>query len=106
MPQKSALEQAKSLFRRLTGVPILLSDPRLQEMQTLIDAGDLAGAAEIQSIPTLMVFRDGIMLFRQAGVLPAASLEDLVTQVQALDMDEVRAQVAANAAAPDAPSAG
>lgn len=64
----------------------------------------LAGAAEIQSIPTLMVFRDGILLFRQAGALPAAALEDLVGQVEALDMDEVRAQIAANQA--DAPSAG
>ena len=58
----------------------------------------LAGAAEIQSITTLMVFRDGILLFRQAGALPAAALEDLVQQVQELDMDEVRAQIAANQA--------
>ncbi|HWJ64099.1 MAG TPA: thioredoxin [Acidimicrobiales bacterium] len=64
----------------------------------------LAGAADIQSIPTLMVFRDGILLFRQSGALPAAALDDLVSQVQALDMDEVRAQVAANQA--DASSAG
>jgi thioredoxin 1 len=56
----------------------------------------LAGAADIQSIPTLMVFRDGILLFRQSGALPAAALEDLVGQVQSLDMDEVRAQIAAN----------
>ncbi len=68
----------------------------------------LAGAAEIQSIPTLMVFRDGILLFRQAGALPAAALEDLVGQVKALDMDDVRAQIAANQAGAeaDAPSAG
>lgn len=67
----------------------------------------LAGAAEIQSIPTLMVFRDGILLFRQAGALPAAALDDLVSQVQALDMDEIRAQVAANQGAPaDSASAG
>jgi thioredoxin 1 len=58
----------------------------------------LAGAAEIQSIPTLMVFRDGILLFRQAGALPAAALDDLVKQVTELDMDEVRAQVAAHQA--------
>jgi thioredoxin 1 len=63
----------------------------------------LAGAAEIQSIPTLMVFRDGILLFRQAGALPAAALEDLVQQVKELDMDEVRAQVAANQAGSDGP---
>lgn len=59
----------------------------------------LAGAAEIQSIPTLMVFRDGILLFRQAGALPAAALGDLVTQVQGLDMDDVRAQIAAQQSA-------
>ena len=64
----------------------------------------LAGAAEIQSIPTLMVFRDGILLFRQAGALPAAALEDLVSQVESLDMDDVRAQIAANQA--DGSSAG
>ena len=56
----------------------------------------LAGAAEIQSIPTLMVFRDGILLFRQAGALPESALSDLVRQVSELDMDEVRAQIAAN----------
>lgn len=56
----------------------------------------LAAAADIQSIPTLMLFRDGILLFRQSGALPAAALDDLVGQAQALDMDEVRAQVAAD----------
>lgn len=50
----------------------------------------LAGAFAIRSIPTLMVFRDGIMLFEQAGALPAAALEDLIRQVRALDMNEVR----------------
>jgi thioredoxin 1 len=45
-----------------------------------------------------MVFRDGILLFRQAGALPAAALDDLVKQVAELDMDEVRAQVVANQA--------
>ena len=56
---------------------------------------NLAAALEIQSIPTLMIFRDGIQLFRQAGALPKAALEDLVKQVRELDMDEVRAQLAA-----------
>ena len=59
----------------------------------------LAGAAGIQSIPTLMVFRDGILLYSQPGAMPAASLEDLVTKVQELDMDDVRAQIAASEAA-------
>lgn len=53
----------------------------------------LAGALQIQSIPTLMIFRDGILLFRQPGALPAAALEDLIAQAEALDMDEVRAQL-------------
>ncbi|EEI17312.1 thioredoxin [Corynebacterium sanguinis] len=54
----------------------------------------IAAALEIQAIPTLMAFRDGIMVFRQSGALPPAAFEDLVSQVQALDMDEVRRQIA------------
>jgi len=50
----------------------------------------LAAAFGIRSIPTLMIFRDGLPLFSQAGALPAAALEDLVKQVRALDMTEVR----------------
>jgi thioredoxin 1 len=55
---------------------------------------ELAGAFGIQSIPTLMVFRDQILLFAQPGMLPAARLEELIAKVQALDMDEVRRQMA------------
>lgn len=58
----------------------------------------LAGALAIRSIPTLMIFRDGIQLFSQAGALPAAALEDLIGQVRALDMDEIRAEVASQQA--------
>ncbi|MCS4490502.1 thioredoxin [Corynebacterium sp. ES2794-CONJ1] len=54
----------------------------------------LAAALQIMSIPTLMAFRDGIMVYREAGALPAAALDDLISQVRALDMDEVRRQVA------------
>jgi thioredoxin 1 len=54
---------------------------------------ELAGAFEVRSIPTLMIFRDGIRLFSQAGLLPAAALDDLVRQVRALDMDDVRKQI-------------
>ena len=54
----------------------------------------LAGAAGISSIPTLMAFRDGILVFRQAGALPAPALEELITAVRGLDMDDVRRQVA------------
>jgi thioredoxin 1 len=54
----------------------------------------LSGALQISSIPTLMAFRDGIMVFRQAGALPAPALEQLVEAVRGLDMDDVRRQVA------------
>jgi thioredoxin 1 len=56
----------------------------------------LAAAASITSIPTLMVFRDGIPVFRQGGALPAAALEDLINQVRQLDMDDVRQTLAAS----------
>ena len=55
---------------------------------------ELSAAAGITSIPTLMAFRDGILVFRQAGALPAPALEELIEQVRGLDMDEVRRMVA------------
>jgi thioredoxin 1 len=58
---------------------------------------ELAGALRITSIPTLMAFRDGILVFAQPGALPAAALADVIRQVRALDMDEVRRQVEAAA---------
>lgn len=54
----------------------------------------LAAALQIQAIPTLMVFRDGILVYREAGALPPAAFEDLIGQVKSLDMDDVRKQVA------------
>lgn len=54
---------------------------------------ELAGSFGIQSIPTLMIFRDQILAFSQPGALPGAALEDLIAQVGSLDMDEVRRQV-------------
>ncbi len=60
---------------------------------------ELAGMAQITSIPTLMAFRDGIAVFRQAGALPAPVLDDLITQIRELDMDEVRKQIAEQDAA-------
>ena len=54
----------------------------------------LGAALGITSIPTVMAFRDGILLHAQAGALPPAALEDLISQVRALDMDDVRAKVA------------
>jgi thioredoxin 1 len=56
---------------------------------------DLAGAFGIQSIPTLMVFRQGVMLYNAPGALPQHALEDLVTKALELDMDQVRAEIAA-----------
>lgn len=58
----------------------------------------LSSALDIRSIPTLMIFRDGIGVFSQAGALPRHALDDLLGQVRALDMDAVRAQIAANRA--------
>jgi thioredoxin 1 len=51
----------------------------------------LAAAANITSIPTLMAFKEGILVFAQPGALPPAALEQVITQVRALDMDELRA---------------
>ena len=56
---------------------------------------ELAGMANITSIPTLMAFRDKILVFSQPGALPAAALEQVITAVKELDMDDVRAQIAA-----------
>ena len=56
---------------------------------------ELAGAAQITSIPTLMAFRDGILVFSQPGALPAAALEQVIQAVRDLDMDDVQRQVAA-----------
>lgn len=60
----------------------------------------LSAAAGISSIPTLMIFRDGLLLFSQPGALPASSLDDLITQVSALDMEKIRAEIAADDAKP------
>ena len=54
----------------------------------------LAAAAQITSIPTLMAFRDGILVFAQPGALPAPALEQVITAVKDLDMDDVRRQIA------------
>lgn len=55
----------------------------------------LAGAFEIRSIPTLMILRDKVLLYAEAGALPEGALEDLVAKVRGLDMAEVRRQIAA-----------
>jgi thioredoxin 1 len=56
---------------------------------------DLAGALGISSIPTLMAFRDGILVYSQPGMVPAAFLEELISRIQQLDMDDVRRRLEA-----------
>jgi len=58
------------------------------------DQPGLAGMFQIQAIPTLMVFREQILVFARPGMVPAAALDDLVEKVKALDMDEVRREIA------------
>lgn len=55
---------------------------------------EIASAAGVTSIPTLMAFRDGILLYREAGALPEGPLQQLIEQVQGLDMDAIRAEIA------------
>jgi len=57
----------------------------------------LSAAAGITSIPTLMIFRDSILLFSQPGALPASALEEIIGKVAELDMDDVRKQIAESA---------
>ena len=59
---------------------------------------DLAGAFEISSIPTLMIVRDGIVVYAQPGALPEAALDELIDKARALDMDDVRSKIAAQQA--------
>ena len=60
---------------------------------------DLAGALGTSSIPTLMVFRDNVLVYREAGALPAPALDSLITQVRELDMDALKAKIAEEEAA-------
>ena len=55
---------------------------------------ELSGGLGIQSIPTIMAFRDGVQVFSQPGAMPEASLEDLISQIEALDMDAVHKEIA------------
>jgi len=65
----------------------------------------LAAGAQITSIPTLMAFREGILVFSQPGALPAALLEQVIADVRELDMDDVRAQTAESQAGKSQPEA-
>src|SRR5262245_60430776 len=55
---------------------------------------EIAAMANIQAIPTLMLFRDGVLLFRESGALPAAALDQLVTKAKELDMEKVKQEIA------------
>jgi thioredoxin 1 len=72
-------------------------DIAFAKIDTEVEPG-LARAFQIMSIPTLMVFRERVLVFSQPGALPAAALEDLIAQVRALDMEQVHRAVAAGAA--------
>lgn len=66
---------------------------RFGKVDTETEQG-LAAALQIRSIPTIMVFRDGVLLFNQAGALPEHSLEQIITSAEGLDMDAIRAEIA------------
>lgn len=68
-------------------------DVRFGKVDTESEQG-LAAAAQISAIPTLMAFRDGILVFRQSGALPPKALEEVIEAVEALDMEDVRRQLA------------
>ncbi|MBL8614393.1 MAG: thioredoxin [Deltaproteobacteria bacterium] len=66
------------------------------------DQQELAGFFQIRSIPTLMIFREKVLLYNEAGALPAPALEQLIGQVKALDMAKIHAEIAAQQAQPQA----
>ncbi|WOQ17314.1 thioredoxin [Raineyella sp. W15-4] len=82
------------VFEKASGVH---PEMRFGKVDTEAEQG-LAMAAQISSIPTLMAFRDGILVFRQAGALPAKAFDELIAAVEALDMADIRAQIAAEQA--------
>lgn len=69
------------------------SDIRFAKVDTEAEQ-QLAGSLQIQSIPTIMAFRDGVLLFSQPGALPAAALDQLIEAIRNVDMDDVRRQIA------------
>ena len=74
------------------------SDIKFAKVDTEAEPG-LAGALGISSIPTLMMFRDGVLLYREAGALPAPQLDELIAAGRDIDMEEVRREIAARTAA-------
>ena len=84
------------------GQTIAENDIVLRKVDTE-DQQMLASSAQISSIPTLMAFREGILVFSQPGALPASALDQVIDAVKGLDMEEVRAEVAKQSQ--DAPGA-
>ena len=72
------------------------SDIKFLKVNTDVEQ-ELAGAAQITSIPTLMAFRDGILVFREAGALPGPQFEQLIQGIRGLDMEEVRKELVKHA---------
>jgi thioredoxin 1 len=68
------------------------SDIVYGKVDTVAERG-LAAMAQITSIPTLMAFREGVLVFSQPGALPASALQQVIDQVRGIDMDDVRAQI-------------
>ena len=68
-------------------------DIRFAKVDTEVQQ-QLAGSLQIQSIPTIMAFRDGVLLFSQPGALPAQSLDQLIDGLRNVDMDDIRKQIA------------
>ena len=66
------------------------------------DQQELAGFFQIRSIPTLMIFRERVMLYNEAGALPPQALEQIIEQVRALDMAKIHAEIAAQQDQPQA----
>jgi len=83
------------VFERVSGrYPVLVFGKVATETET-----ELARSFNIMSIPTLMVFREQVLLYAQPGALPESGLEDLIAKVNALDMTEVHRKIAENVAA-------
>ena len=73
--------------------------PEINFVKVDTDAeSELAAAANITSIPTLMAFRDGILVFREPGALSSSTLEELIQSVKNLDMESIKAEITAEAA--------
>jgi thioredoxin 1 len=70
------------------------SDAVFAKVDTEQEQG-LAGAFQIRSIPTLMILKEGVVVYSQAGALPPAALEELISKAKELDMNDVRAKIAA-----------